>query len=459
MMVNVLVFPEYYFTEEDIEWIKNKDSIFLFDKDDYINYVEYFMIFNEINTQHLNSKYDKCLIKYKKLEEINISNLKNIDLLLLGTSYIISQQNSLHQFKAQINLFYSGNYIDNLYKIIPAFNETIRTDIGDPEDRERNRISKNNTSHAKKCQYAICSEGFVLSNPYTWENAAQRIDFLKTHWGEKSFTDDVISVMKINAFVGTYTDFKSSGQLLNNELKPNKMLFSCCTSRIIDFIAAAQLLYYGANFSTIFCNVVHNKYGKGCSCFVGSKVYTESEGVYGNVFPGYMIAGTSIKRTECKEINTDNIINNTNIGTLEEFEEALVIIDVHKDLMVDTSPKESISPEKIMYIGYYPLVFGISGKDFFDKLLSNLKIDCEIRDSKNVIEYIIKFFEKKEIRELFSNNKIPYWAIKRCENFNFREYRELSFKELFENNKCDFNKIKKNVFLPYCLSDFIFITE
>lgn len=194
----------------------------------------------------------------------------------------------------------------------------------------------------------ICSEIFVASsaaNAGPLVSALHRLR-LKHKPGMKT------AFSREECFKELQADLKAIGEHLEFESRygfPRRsiLVVPAITPRVEDYFAFGQSNYLAAGLTTVFCNAVHSKYGKGKSCFLGLDGWDLSAGKqldepssspYHGLLPG-LYGASSLGR-----------------GSLGESEQALVIADIDPVYATLGKPRPQTLEVPLALVAHLPIL-------------------------------------------------------------------------------------------------------
>jgi hypothetical protein len=231
----------------------------------------------------------------------------------------------------------------------------------------------------------ICSETFIATGLSNLHSIASAYAELNREFGEtpstqegslKDVLDDVQAFSNLTSYCGKSYPRRSI------------ILVPAFTSRPIDFAAFGQSAYLSAGLTTVVCNAVCGRNGKGQSCFVGYDGWDK----YNNKIPGMPEIGPYHGVTPGFYRPWDD----DNHGLLGEEEEALLIADIDPINTSEGKPRPQLLPRPMKIVAHLPLIYKQVKKNEFNThyLYSNRK-QCphELYDSNssysNLCEKII----------------------------------------------------------------------
>jgi hypothetical protein len=203
----------------------------------------------------------------------------------------------------------------------------------------------------------ICSECFILTSPIQHDWLAESWKFLRQQYNvayNKNHDHKEIVLPDTNslrdAVIGKHGAYTTNLRKL--------LIVPSMTSRVRDFYNLGEQFILTVSGSTVLCNAVYGKHGRGGSCVISGESYhdkqdnvwvSQCDGPYGDVQPGIYQRGAH------------------NEGALGQNEEALVIFDINPQTATDFKPSKQARPNGLKLVAHLPIVeYYPSDLDFED---------------------------------------------------------------------------------------------
>jgi hypothetical protein len=192
----------------------------------------------------------------------------------------------------------------------------------------------------------ICSETFIATGLSNLHSIASAYAELNQEFGKDPSTQDDC-LKDVLGDVKAFSHFTSySGKSFPRR---SIVLVPAFTSRPVDFAAFGQSAYLSAGLTTVVCNAVCGKNGRGQSCFVGHDGWDK----YNNKIDGMPEIGPYHGVTPGFYRPWDN----DDHGFLGEEEEALLIADIDPINTSEGKPRPQLLPRPMKIVAHLPLIY------------------------------------------------------------------------------------------------------
>lgn len=364
--VELLVLPEYSVRPETIDWlsdyIKNKKVAVL--AGTYMNFD------SEQSRDHLAAKLTLLWPLPEGVSEniINAikssSEYKNIDLDELKRGTVINFSRNKKYRSIALEEFFRPKY----GKIEPLFLQNVLTKYIENEISKKigteyklnseivTKLLADTELPLKHVLELICSEIFLVSSPANYGQMAEDYKAMRMRFGEAADKDDVFEDVK---------NLSSYLSITGNKKAPRRSILAvpAATSRSADYWIAGQAGFLAAGTATVFCNSVGEKALVGGSCFIGSgswKAAPKAKGYISRITP---YQGWS-----------KGIYFNDRKDALNETDQAVVIVDVDPQNMMEGKPRAQTMPPPLQLVAYLPVIETADWKVNDKSILKSLKI-------------------------------------------------------------------------------------